>query len=96
MMTSTILNNKTVAKSLRRLQAMGLKCTVEQINNDWIFVACTEESIIDTIKRIVDKSITYPKHHVVYDKSTGMLVIHFWRGDRPLAITLGEFRGDGQ
>lgn len=95
-MVSKITDNPAIAKSLRRLRNMGLKCTVEQINDNWIFIVCTEESIINTIKRIVDKNIGYSKHYVEYDKRTGMLIIHFWRGEKPKGILLKEMRGDNR
>lgn len=93
-MTAKLSDHPAIAKSLRRLRAMGLKCTVDEINNNWIFIACTEESIIETIKRIVDRQISYPNHYVEHDNQTGMLVVHFWKGQKPRGLLLKEFRGD--
>jgi hypothetical protein len=44
------------------------------------------ESIIEAVKRIISKNITYNKFHIHYDRNDKTLVIFFWKGEPPAKV----------
>jgi len=84
--TTELLNDPRVQKSISALRGLGLKVQAELISEDWLMLAITEDSIITTIKRLIEKNMRYPSFIILRDRDTGLLAVHFWRGDMPLAL----------
>jgi hypothetical protein len=80
---SSLLQNPVIQKSIRRLKKMGLKVYVQEMDEDSIVMVVDNKSIVETVKRMTDKAITYPKHYVHIDETNNALIIACWRGEEP-------------
>ena len=80
---SSLLQNPVIQKSIRRLKKMGLKVYVQEMDEDSIVMVVDNKSIIEAVKRMTDKAITYPKHYVHHDETNNVLIIACWRGEEP-------------
>jgi len=79
----SLLQNPVIQKSIRRLKKMGLKVYVQEMDEDSIVMVVDNKSIIETVKRMTDRAITYPKHYVHHDEVNNALIIACWRGEEP-------------
>ena len=82
----SLKDNPKIAKSIRRLQNLGLVVDVIEQSPDWCIVVIERDSIIRAMKRIVERSITYPNNLVLNNQEAECLEIHFWRGDMPVML----------
>jgi len=89
---AAILMNQSVQKSLQNLARLGLRGEVIVFDDNWAALAISGESIIDAMKRMVARSIVYNKFYIEYDKETGFLVIHFWKGETPQQLVNRMFK----
>jgi len=87
-----ILQNPNVRKSLQNLTRLGLRGEIVVFDDNWACLAISADSIIDAMKRMVARAITYPKNYVEYDKETGFLLVHFWKGETPQKLVNKMFR----
>jgi hypothetical protein len=81
-------NDPKIIKSLNALRGLGLKIHLEKMNDDWIYVAIDENSIINTVKKLMERNIRWTQYLILRDNETGYLTIHFWRGDLPLQLRM--------
>jgi hypothetical protein len=73
-----------ITKGLARLKAKGLKVAFEELETDkWAVIAIDILSIINYIKRAIEKEIFYPNMYVFIDLDSKMIEIHVWRGSTP-------------
>ena len=82
----SLKDNPKIAKSIRRLQNLGLAVDVVEQSPDWCIVVVDSESIIRAMKRIIERNITYPNSLVLHDQNMDCIEIHFWRGDMPVML----------
>jgi len=82
----SLKDNPKIAKSIRRLQNLGLVVDVIEQSPDWCIVVIERDSIIRAMKRIVERSITYPNNLVLNNQEAECLEIHFWRGEMPVML----------
>ncbi|PMQ00721.1 MAG: hypothetical protein CBR30_09700 [Dictyoglomus sp. NZ13-RE01] len=82
----SIKTNEVIEKTIRRLNNLGLKGQAEVVNDNHLMLVITGESIINTVKRLVSKNITYPKSYIEYNKELNVLVVHFWKGEMPQSL----------
>jgi len=79
----SLLQNPVIQKSIRRLKKMGLKVYVQEQDEDSIVMVVDNRSIVEAVKRMTDRAITYPKHYVHHDEANNALIIACWRGEEP-------------
>ena len=73
-----------IVKGLARLRAKGLRVAFEELETDkWAVIAIDILSIINYIKRTIEKEIFYPNMYVYVDLDSKMIEIHAWRGNTP-------------
>jgi len=82
----SLKDDPRIVKSLNRLRSMGLKVSLEEMNENWVMIVIIPESMINFFKRMLSKNITYPKHYIDYDKESNLFAIHVWRGETPWVI----------
>jgi hypothetical protein len=81
-------NDPKIIKSINALRGLGLKVHLEKVNDDWLYVAIDENSIINTVKKLMERNIRWTQYLILRDPETGYLVVHFWRGDLPLQLKM--------
>jgi len=79
----TLSQNPVIQKSLRRLKNIGLKVFLTDSGENSCIIVVDGESIIEAVKRIISKNITYNKFYIHYDRDNKTLVIFFWKGEPP-------------
>jgi hypothetical protein len=79
----TLSQNPVIQKSLRRLKNIGLKVYITDTSENNCVIIVDGESIIEAVKRIISKNITYNKFYIHYDRNDRTLVIFFWKGEPP-------------
>ena len=79
----TLSQNPVIQKSLRRLKNIGLKVYITDTSENNCVIIVDGESIIEAVKRIISKNITYNKFHIHYDRNDKTLVIFFWKSEPP-------------
>ena len=73
-----------IVKGLARLRAKGLRVAFEELDVDkWAVIGIDILSIINYIKRTIEKEIFYPNMYVYVDLDSKMIEIHVWRGSTP-------------
>jgi len=73
-----------ITKGLARLRAKGLRVAFEELEVDkWAVIGIDILSIINYIKRTIEKEIFYPNMYVYVDLDSKMIEIHVWRGNTP-------------
>jgi hypothetical protein len=77
-----------VQKSLSALRGLGLRLSVDKINEDWVAVAISIDSIINAIRNLMEKNIRWKQHIIIKDVEHGFLVVHFWRGEKPRQLEM--------
>jgi len=82
----SLKDNPKIAKSIRRLQNLGLVVDVVEQSPDWCIVVVDSRSIIKAMKRIIERNITYPSSLTLYSQEADCIEIHFWRGDMPVML----------
>lgn len=82
-MVESLLLDKSVQQSINNLRRMGLRVVVEELDDNVVLVAVDIESIIDVIRRKIEKSMTYSKFKIVYDREEELLGIYLWRREMP-------------
>jgi len=82
----SLKDNPKIAKSIRRLQNLGLVVDIIEQAPDWCIVVIEKSSIIRAMKRIIERSITYPSSLVLNNREADCLEVHFWRGDMPVML----------
>jgi hypothetical protein len=76
-----------IVKGLARLRAKGLKVAFEELETDkWAIIAIDILSIINYIKRTIEKEIFYPNMYVYVDLESKIIEIHVWRGSVPQKV----------
>ncbi len=83
---TSLENDPRIQKSLNALRGLGLKTQITKIDDNWLMIAITEDSIITAVKKLMERNISYNQFLILRDKETGFLTIHFWRGDMPSAL----------
>jgi hypothetical protein len=81
-------NDPRIIKSINSLRGLGLKVHLEKVNDDWLYVAIDQNSIINTVKKLMERNIRWTQYLIMRDNETGYLVVHFWRGDIPLQLRM--------
>jgi len=84
--------NPVIQKSLRRLRSLGLKVYITDVSEDECVIVVDGESIIDTVKRLMSKAITYQKFYIHFDRDSKTLVTFFWRGETPAKVKALQFK----
>ena len=85
---SSIEMEPQIQKSLSALRGLGLRLTVDKMNDNWVVVAVSMDSIINAIRNLMERNIKWKQHLIVKDVEHGFLVIHFWRGEKPLQLEM--------
>jgi len=80
---TTLLADRRVYQSIKRLEKMGLKVKVEQVSDNYAFIAIDVESITNYIKRRIMEEWAYPKSYIEVDWDNKLFLIHIWRGETP-------------
>jgi len=78
--------NPVIQKSLRRLRNLGLKVYVTDVSENECIIVVDGDSIVETVKRLMSKAITYPKFHIHYDRVEKTLLAFFWKGEPPAKV----------
>jgi hypothetical protein len=82
----SLSQNPVIQKSLRRLKNIGLKVYITDTSENNCVIIVDGESIIEAVKRIISKNITYNKFYIHYDRNDKTLVIFFWKGEPPAKV----------
>ena len=76
-----------IVKGLARLRAKGLKVAFEELEIDrWAVIAIDITSIVNYIKRTIEKEIFYSNMYVYVDLEDKIIEIHVWRGSTPQKV----------
>jgi len=92
----SIANDPRINKSLQRLAQLGFRGELIEASPDWVYLAISNESVIEALVSSIKKNITYPKVYIEIDKQLGFVIIHFWRGEMPTPLQLRAFRREGK
>jgi hypothetical protein len=81
-------NDPRIIKSINALRGLGLKVHLEKVTDDWLYVAIDQNSIINTVKKLMERNIRWTQYLIMKEPETGFLVVHFWRGDMPSQLRM--------
>ena len=84
--------NPVIQKSLRRLRNLGLKVYITDVSEDECVIVVDGESIIEAVKRLMNKAITYQKFYIYFDRDSRTLVTFFWKGETPAKVKSLQLR----